>query len=102
MSRPLTFSADAREELRAAMTWYEERSPGLGRALLDEARDCFRLIHEHPGVGGPVPGVAEAVAARRVSLRRFPYMVIYLELGEEVRILAFAHMRRRPGYWRNR
>jgi hypothetical protein len=29
-------------------------------------------------------------------------MVIYLELGEEVRILAFAHMRRRPGYWRNR
>jgi hypothetical protein len=29
-------------------------------------------------------------------------MVIYLELDEEVRILAFAHMRRRPGYWRNR
>jgi plasmid stabilization system protein ParE len=68
----------------------------------EQAAHVFRLIHQHPGVGSPVPGVAESVGARRVALRRFPYSVIYLELGEELRILAFAHMRRRPGYWRNR
>jgi hypothetical protein len=29
-------------------------------------------------------------------------MVVYVELGGELRVLAFAHTRRRPGYWRNR
>lgn len=84
------------------MAWYEGKSPGLGLALLDEARECFRLIHEHPGAGSPVPGVEDSVSARRVALRRFPYTVVYLELGGELRVLAFAHTRRRPGYWRNR
>lgn len=102
MSGQLTLSTQARDELRAAMTWYEEKSPGLGRELLEAARDCFRLIREHPGVGSPVPGVAESVGARRVALKRFPYTVVYVELDAELRVLAFAHMRRRPGYWRER
>ncbi|HEX8434878.1 type II toxin-antitoxin system RelE/ParE family toxin [Archangium sp.] len=102
MNRQLTLSVPAREELRAAVSWYEERSPGLGQELLAAARECFRLIREQPGVGSPVPGVAESVGARRVALKRFPYTVVYVELGEELRVLAFAHMRRRPGYWRNR
>jgi plasmid stabilization system protein ParE len=84
------------------MTWYEEKSPGLGRELLAAARECFRLISEQPGVGSPIPGVADSVNARRVALKRFPYMVVYMELGLELRILAFAHTRRRPGYWRER
>jgi hypothetical protein len=53
-------------------------------------------------VGSFVPGVAEAVGARRVSLKRFPYTVVYVELDAELRVLAFAHMRRRPGYWHER
>jgi plasmid stabilization system protein ParE len=84
------------------MTWYEEKCPGLGRELLAAARECFHLISEQPGVGSPVPGVSGSVGARRVVLKRFPYTVIYMELGTELRILAFAHTRRRPGYWRER
>jgi hypothetical protein len=35
-------------------------------------------------------------------LRRFPYAVVFLELETEIRILAFAHKRRRPAYWQQR
>jgi hypothetical protein len=46
MSRHLTVSVPARDELRAAVSWYEEKNPGLGRELLTAARECFRLIGE--------------------------------------------------------
>jgi plasmid stabilization system protein ParE len=102
MSRKLTFSAEARRELREAASWYEARSPGLGQELLTDARDCLRRIDTQPETGSPVKGVPEAVGARRVLLKRFPYAVIYIELEAEARVLAFAHVRRRPGYWKSR
>jgi plasmid stabilization system protein ParE len=39
---------------------------------------------------------------RRYLLRRFPYAVIYRAQAERVLVVAVAHMRRRPGYWRGR
>lgn len=38
----------------------------------------------------------------RVAVRRFSYHVIYVETADAVRVLALAHDRRRPGYWRDR
>ncbi len=102
MSRRLTLSAEARQELREAVNWYETRGLGLGRQLLGEARECFHRIETQPETGSLVKGVKDAVGARRVLLKRFPYAVIYIELEAPVRVLAFAHVRRRPGYWKKR
>jgi toxin ParE1/3/4 len=33
---------------------------------------------------------------------RFPFTLVYRLRGDEVEILAVAHARRRPGYWRSR
>jgi hypothetical protein len=33
---------------------------------------------------------------------RFPYSVVYLEDEDEIWVLAVAHAKRRPGYWRGR
>lgn len=41
-------------------------------------------------------------AIRRHILRHFPYTVFYEILGNTVTVLAVAHQRRRPGYWRER
>ena len=40
--------------------------------------------------------------ARRMLLRRYPYVVIYRVVMDRIQILAVAHGRRRPGYWRDR
>jgi hypothetical protein len=37
-----------------------------------------------------------------MPLRRFPYSIVYLLLPEEIRVLAIAHQRRKPGYWSGR
>jgi len=40
---------------------------------------------------------------RRLPLFRFPYSIVYREKSTSVvQILAMAHGRRRPGYWRAR
>ncbi len=39
---------------------------------------------------------------RRVLARRFPYSVVYIELSDEIRVLAIAHGSKRPAYWRGR
>jgi hypothetical protein len=39
---------------------------------------------------------------RRAMLPCFPYGVVFLELGTEIRILAVAHAKRQHGYWLDR
>jgi toxin ParE1/3/4 len=64
------------------------------RRELDRA---VELISERPEAGPPYIGIA-----RRFLLRRFPFFVVYRVLGEHIQIVAVAHARRRPGYWRER
>lgn len=53
---------------------------------------------EAPAVGAPY-----VAGTRRLLARRFPYAVVYRVRGEQVvEIVAVAHYRRRPGYWRRR
>ena len=39
---------------------------------------------------------------RRALLRGFPYSVVYEESATEVVVLAVAHDKQKPGYWRER
>jgi hypothetical protein len=44
----------------------------------------------------------DGATVHRALLEKFPYAVVFLPLDAEVRILAIAHLHRRPGYWRGR
>lgn len=39
---------------------------------------------------------------RRVVMTRFPYDVVYLAFEREIVVIAIAHQRRKPGFWRRR
>lgn len=39
---------------------------------------------------------------RRKTLWRFPYNLVYAVYPDRIRIMAFAHQKRRPLYWRKR
>jgi hypothetical protein len=41
-------------------------------------------------------------STRKVRLRRFPYLIYYVELDDSLWIAAVAHQKRRPGYWSHR
>ena len=102
MSKPLRAEPEALEELQAAARWYEQRRDGLGFELLASVREATGRIRESPSSGSPVRHVAPELGIRQLLLGRFPYAVVFIELAEELRILAFAHTSREPGYWRSR
>jgi toxin ParE1/3/4 len=96
--------AEAHEEIDAAVAWYDAQTeePRVGDELLRAIDVALVRIAEQPGAFALVPGVAVRLGVRRCTLRRFPYGVVFIELAEEIRVLALAHTRRRPGYWRSR
>ncbi|HEV3456441.1 MAG TPA: type II toxin-antitoxin system RelE/ParE family toxin [Thermoanaerobaculia bacterium] len=102
MTKPLLLEPEASRELEDAARWYEERRSGLGQRFLDAVASTLDRIVLYPAAGAPVPYVAIELAVRQAPVNRFPYHVVYLEMPEELRILAVAHDRRRPGYWLER
>lgn len=82
---------------QAAYEGYRLRSPEIAESFMTELDRGIELILERPGHWAPY-----VAGTRRFLLRRFPYAVIFRNVGEAVQIVAIAHARRRPGYWRER
>jgi len=93
----LRFHPAARAELLATVAYYERQLPGLGERFLVEAEGRAERLLEHPE-GAPVV----RADLRRAALTQFPYGLIYRTVADELWIIAVAHRRRRPGYWRAR
>jgi plasmid stabilization system protein ParE len=92
----------AAQDLAAAGDWYESQLPGLGLDLVDEVQRALDAICERPATWPLWPGVGDDVGVRRFLLARFPFAIAYAVDAEEIVVLALAHPRRRPGYWRGR
>ena len=87
----------AAEEFAATVRYYDSQGIGLGDRFSDECDIVIRRILE-----SPTRHRSTAEGARQVRLRRFPYHITYQPDQDAVLIAAFAHDRRRPGYWRSR
>ena len=81
MDVPIEFHPEAAAEAAAAMAWYGERSRKAAAAFLAELDvACERVA------GAP---------------NRYPARVPS-DLADPIQVIAVAHGRRRPGYWRIR
>lgn len=102
MTRGYIEHPEATEEQLDAVRYYHGERAGLGDDLVERFRVAVRDIVDSPDAWPPVPGWDEdpLIRSRRVGV--FPYRVVYYLRGDEVVILAYAHDRRRPGYWRHR
>ncbi len=92
-----TILHEAEMELREAMSYYEDKAAGLGLDFEAEIEQAVETICEFPE-RWPL----RKDGTRRYLMRRFPYLVVYAYLNDHVWILAFAHCKRRPGYWTDR
>lgn len=89
---------EAKAELRKARRWYELQRPGLGYDLLDEVQSGLSKIEADASTGVRY----ENTRYRFYRLKRFPYLLYFVALHDHVCVVAIAHARRRPGYWRRR
>jgi len=94
---PVRFHPEAVAEADEAAAWYEARKSGLGLGFRKAIEAAVRRIEQAPERWPPL-----TERTRRFRLRRFPYAVIYAILPGRISVVAVAHDKRRPGYWKDR
>ncbi len=97
MTIQLLVHPEAESDLREAYLWYEARRTGLGDELMDEADQAFKRI-----IDAPLRARTLHRGSRRVRLRRFPYVVVYLPRHDRAYVLGVLHERRNPRLFRQR
>ncbi len=88
---------EAEAEIREAFLWYFERSPIAADAFRSETLDAIDRLG-----ADALTWPEDEDAIRHCVLRHFPYTVFYEIQGDLLTVLAVAHQRRNPGYWRTR
>jgi plasmid stabilization system protein ParE len=97
VARRLRFHEKAAEEIAEAARWYGERGAAYAVAFRLDLNQAVALIARYPD-RWPI----HASRARRFVLRRFPFSLVYRVDSDQVTVVALAHHRRRPAYWRRR
>lgn len=95
-------NAEAEEEFRHYIRWYENETAGLGDRLWSEIEAAIELISARPAIGEVVRRIRVRGTVRRIPLRHFPFLLVYREHHDHLEIVALAHTSRKPNYWRGR
>ncbi len=92
------FNPLAERELVEAAAYYESERRELGQEFLDSVSQALAFALRFPQASPTARG-----QIRSLVISRFPYSILYRPLTQGgVRVLAVAHQKRRPGYWRGR
>ncbi len=85
------------KELRKARRKYARVDARLASDFIDELFRALTEIEAHP-LAAPL----YLFGTRIYRLRRFPYLIIYDVMNSLIQVIAVAHVKRAPGYWRRR
>ncbi|MEW6657702.1 MAG: type II toxin-antitoxin system RelE/ParE family toxin [Thermodesulfobacteriota bacterium] len=87
MNHSVWFHPDAEAEINEAAAFLELESPGLGEMFLNDLEHAIEVIVSYPQLAPLIRG-----RARKKSLRKFPYLLIY---SVKVKAQRFASWRSR-------
>jgi plasmid stabilization system protein ParE len=94
---PIEYHPEARLEADDAFDWYLERSVRAAERFYLELEKAHTAIQDLPESWAKY-----LYGTRRYILNRYPYVVVYRVANQRIEVIAVAHGRREPGYWRHR
>lgn len=95
--KPFLFHPDALAEADEAARFYDEQQKGLGKKFVEALTDTISRVRNNPELYRKIYN-----NIRKCRLLHFPYGVIYRGKKEIIEIIAVMHLRRKPGYWKDR
>lgn len=96
--KPVKVEPEVEREITKAIDYVETDPPGRGDELYEFTREAFEFIARFPKAGGRFG----QTRFRKHILKKYKYVIVYEELEDWVRIVAFAHPRRGPDFWKSR
>ena len=91
------FHPQAVIEAREARKWYAERNADVAERFL---RELDRAVAQM--TAAPERWTPHLFGTRQFVFRGFPYSLVYRTRVGGVQVIAVAHAKREPGYWRQR
>jgi plasmid stabilization system protein ParE len=95
--KQLLFFDEASEEVEEARRWYRQRSESAEESFLRELDHAISQVVE-----APERWPAHVAGTRRYVFPTFPYSLVYFAEKHIVAVVAVAHEKRKPAYWRKR
>lgn len=93
----LRFFDEAEIEVEEDRNWYRQRSESAEAGFLRELDHAIEQV-----VGAPFRWPKYIAGTRRYVFSTYPYSLVYFVDDDVVNVVAVAHDRRQPGYWRKR
>lgn len=93
----IEFLPEAEEEFREAARYYESEAAGVGLSFIAAVHKSVDEI-----IGFPFATQILRAGIRKKVLRHFSYNIFYAIDADLIVIVAVAHQRKRPNYWRAR
>jgi plasmid stabilization system protein ParE len=85
---------EAERDIADATDFYRvSADASVAERFIAEVERVAQLLARHPGLGTPLER-----GRRAFPLQVFPYVVVYREMQDKVRVLIVRHQHRRPGF----
>lgn len=94
---PVDYLSGARRDFDESFDWYAERSTQAAVRFANAVDAALATVAANPKRFATIDGVH-----RECRVNRFPFRIVYRLVENRVLIVAIAHAKRRPGYWRDR
>ena len=85
------------KDLNEALAYYTQRNVYAAQRFVDAVRAREQTILDFPEMAYSLGG-----KLRVLRVTKFPYSLVYRSIESDILIIAVAHHKRRPAYWKNR
>lgn len=99
MKYKLVITSLTQKEVAEALKYYVDKSPGTAKRFLDLVESSFDFLDVNPQ---HYCFFGDSQIVRSLSLKNFPYSIIFATKEDEVRVIAFHNNYRDPDYILNR
>ena len=94
---PLDYLSGARRDFDESFDWYAARSTQAAQRSVSAVDAALANVVANPTRFASPDGVH-----RECPVKKFPFRIVYRLVDDGVLVVAVAHAKRRPGYWRDR
>jgi len=93
----LQFFEEAEQEVEEQRAWYRKRSEAAEAGYLRELDHAIEQV-----IAAPDQWPQFLAGTRRYVFPKYPFSLIYFAERDVISVVAIAHEKRKPAYWRKR
>lgn len=93
----LEYHPAASDEVAQSFDWYYDIAPAVAQNFKVELERAESLVLRSPEAWGPY-----LHDTKGFRFRGFPFAMAYIIRDNRIIVIAVAHTKRRPGYWKDR